>query len=274
MRRHTGEDGESDNRRLTLAFSIEGGIEGRAHGCRLGADGRRDLARHGRPAHRAALAGPGGRALFAGSHHPIIRGGSHFGGYLVRVRSALVWLRLEHENHPGAQPDVIVLVHNLDYRQDRDVCTYGIAPSASAAAGQGNHAHSHPRRRRGAVLAVVDVRGCNAIIYMQGSRPVVISPGVILLFRRPPASSSGRAFSMEVPMAETTLQTIPCKTCAATFAEVRCDDETGRMFVVTEAGATTFEQTDDSRPYVERALTAMMTRCESGKCKAAQRLLN
>ena len=75
-------------------------------------------------------------------------------------------------------------------------------------------------------------------------------------------------------MAETTLQTIPCKTCAATFAEVRCDDETGRMFVVTEAGATTFEQTDDSRPYVERALTAMMTRCESGKCKAAQRLLN
>ena len=113
---HGGRDGsvterDAGCRPLSLAFSIEGSIEGRAHGCRLGAYGRRDRARYGRPARRAALAGPGGRALFAGSHHPILRVRSHGGGYLVRVRSALVWLRLEHENHPASHPHVIVLVH-------------------------------------------------------------------------------------------------------------------------------------------------------------------
>ena len=42
--------------RSTLTLGVKGGIEGRAHGCRLGADGLGDRARYGRPAGRAALA--------------------------------------------------------------------------------------------------------------------------------------------------------------------------------------------------------------------------
>ena len=42
-----------------------------AHGCRLGADGRGDLARYGRPAWRAPLARSGGRTLGAGKYEAI-----------------------------------------------------------------------------------------------------------------------------------------------------------------------------------------------------------
>ena len=63
-----------NGRRLPLTL----GGECDADGCRLGSDCRGDLARYGRPAWRAALAGRRGRALFAGSHHPIIRIRSHF----------------------------------------------------------------------------------------------------------------------------------------------------------------------------------------------------
>ena len=134
---------------LPLSLGCKGRSERSADGCRLGADGRGDLARYGRPAHRPALAGRRGRALFAGSHHPIIRIRSHFGCYLVRVRSALVWLRLEHENRPGAQPDVEVLVHDPiigriativptasrpAHRQRRG---WGIMPAATRGAVQG-----------------------------------------------------------------------------------------------------------------------------------------
>ena len=56
---------------LPLPLGCKGRSERSADGCRLGADGRRDLARYGRPAHRSALAGPSGRALFAGKYEAI-----------------------------------------------------------------------------------------------------------------------------------------------------------------------------------------------------------
>ena len=73
---HGGRDGsvterDAGCRPLSLTFSIEGGIKGRAHGCRLGADGLGDRARYGRPAGRPALAGRRGRALFAGKYQAI-----------------------------------------------------------------------------------------------------------------------------------------------------------------------------------------------------------
>ena len=50
-------------RRLSAAASAD------THGCRIGADGRGDLARYGRPAGRAALARSGGRAVLAGKDY-------------------------------------------------------------------------------------------------------------------------------------------------------------------------------------------------------------
>ena len=84
---HGGRDGsvterDAGCRPLSLTLGGERGIEGRAHGCRLGADGRGDLARYGRPAHRAALAWRRGRALFAGKYagHPIFVGAARILG--------------------------------------------------------------------------------------------------------------------------------------------------------------------------------------------------
>ena len=54
-----------------LPFGGERSIERSADGCRLGADGRGDLARYGRPAWRAALARSGGRALGAAKYEAI-----------------------------------------------------------------------------------------------------------------------------------------------------------------------------------------------------------
>ena len=60
-----------NGRRLPLTLGVEGSVECRAHGCRIGSDGRRDLTRHGRPAGRAALARSRARAVFAGKYEAI-----------------------------------------------------------------------------------------------------------------------------------------------------------------------------------------------------------
>ena len=93
-----------------------------AYGCRLGADGRRDLPRHGRPSRRAPLRGPGGWTLGAGEHQTIrlsgtLLGRPAVGGGAIRERAG------NHgEDAPGAQPSVKVRHHDPDYRQARNDC--------------------------------------------------------------------------------------------------------------------------------------------------------
>ena len=91
-----------DNRRSTLTLGGERGIEGGAHGCRIGADGRRYLTRHGRPAGRAALAGRRGRALFAGKYEAIPFVGAQLLGVAVCGARHSVRAAVHREHAPRA----------------------------------------------------------------------------------------------------------------------------------------------------------------------------
>ena len=76
---------------LPLPLGCKGRSERSADGCRLGADGRGDLARYGRPAWRAALARSGGRTLGADEYHAIrlvgpLSGPPAVGGGAIRMR--------------------------------------------------------------------------------------------------------------------------------------------------------------------------------------------
>ena len=145
MRRHTGEVGDA------LTLGGERGIEGGAHGCRIGADGRCDLARYGRPAGRAALAGLRGRALFAGKYEAIPFVGPQLLGVAVCGARHSVRAADHGEHAPCPQPSVKVWLHApiIGRMQESLRVT---APSASAAAGRWNHARSQPEGRTGAVL--------------------------------------------------------------------------------------------------------------------------
>ena len=57
--------------RLSLTLGVEGSGEGDPHGCRLGSDGRGDLARYGRPAGAPSLTRRRGRALGAAKYEAI-----------------------------------------------------------------------------------------------------------------------------------------------------------------------------------------------------------
>ena len=96
------------------AFPLGGECRGEcdADGCRLGADGRGDLAGHGRPAHRAALAGPGGRAVLAGKYEAIRLVGPLLGRPAVGRGAIREWAGRHREHAPGAQPSVKVWLHD------------------------------------------------------------------------------------------------------------------------------------------------------------------
>ena len=86
-----------------LTLCGEGSIEGRTHRCRLGTYGGCDLARHGRPAHRAALAGRSGRTLGAAKYEAI-----PFVGALLRrpaVRRGAIRERLRHHREDATAPE-------------------------------------------------------------------------------------------------------------------------------------------------------------------------
>ena len=140
-------------RRLSLTLGGECRIEGRADGCRLGSDGRGDLARYVRPAGRAALAGLGSRALFAGKYEAIRLVGAQLLGVAVCGARHSVRAGYHREDAPRAQPSVKVWLHApiIGRMQESLRVT---APSASAAARWWNHTCRHPRRRSGPFWAV------------------------------------------------------------------------------------------------------------------------
>ena len=101
-----------NGRRLPLPLGVKGGGEGSAHGCRLGADGRGDLARHGRPAWRAALARRRGRALGAAKYEAIPFVGPLLGRPAVTGGPICERARHHREHATGAEPSVKMGLHN------------------------------------------------------------------------------------------------------------------------------------------------------------------
>ena len=100
-----------NGRRLPLTLGGECSGECSAHGCRLGADGRGDLARYGRPAHRAALARRRGRALGAAKYEAIPFVGPLLGRPAVTGGPICERARNHRVHAPGAQPSVKVGLH-------------------------------------------------------------------------------------------------------------------------------------------------------------------
>ena len=140
-----------NGRRLPLTLGGECPGECRAHGCRLGADGRGDLARHGRPAWRAALARSGGRTLGAGKYEAIPFVGAQLLGVAVCGARHSVRAAYHRVHAPCPQPSVKVWLHApiIGRMQESLRLT---APSASAAARWWNHASGHHAGRGGPVL--------------------------------------------------------------------------------------------------------------------------
>ena len=132
-------------RLLPLPFGGERSIEGGADGCRLGADGRCDLARYGRPAVRAALARSGERTLGAAKYEAI-----RFVGPLLRrpaVRRGAIRERAgNHRVHaPGAQPSVKVGLHAPSIGRIATI----VAADRAQRIGRGEVVESCPRAPRG-----------------------------------------------------------------------------------------------------------------------------
>ena len=141
---------------LPLPLGCKGRSERSADGCRLGADGRCDLTRHGRPAWRAALARSGGRTLGAAKYEAIPFVGAQLLGVAVCGARHSVRAAYHRVHAPCPQPSVKVWLHApiIGRMQGSLRVT---APSASAGAKWQNHAGSHPEGRRGAVTG--EIRG-------------------------------------------------------------------------------------------------------------------
>ena len=100
-----------------------------AHGFRLGADGRGDLARHNRPAWRAALARSSGRTFGAGEYQAIRLPWPLLRRPAVRRGAIREGPRYHREDAPGAQPSVKMRLHAPQYRQDRNDCCDRLRPA-------------------------------------------------------------------------------------------------------------------------------------------------
>ena len=131
--------------RSTLTLGVKGGIEGRAHGCRLGADGLGDRARYGRPAGRAALARRRGRAGFAGKYQAIPFVGAQLLGVAVCGARHSVRAAVHGEHAPRAQPSVKMRLHAPEYRQDARI----LAPDRAQRIGSGEVVMTRRYRERG-----------------------------------------------------------------------------------------------------------------------------
>ena len=123
----------------------EGRIEGGANGCRIGSDGRGDLARDRRPAWRPSLAGRSGRALGAAKYEAI-----RFVGPLLRrpaVRRGAIRERAGNyrEDAPGAQPCVVMGFHAPSIGRQATI----VAADRAQRIGRGEVVESYPQPPRG-----------------------------------------------------------------------------------------------------------------------------
>ena len=123
----------------------EGRIEGGANGCRIGSDGRGNLARHGRPAGRASLAGARGRAVLAAKYEAIrlvgpLPGRPAVSGSAVRERP-----RHHREDATGAQPCVVMGFHAPSIGRQATI----VAADRAQRIGRGEVVESYPQPPRG-----------------------------------------------------------------------------------------------------------------------------
>ena len=131
------------SRALPLGGECSG--ECSAYGCRLGADGRGDLARYGRPAWRAALARSGGRALGAAKYEAIRFVGPLLGRPAVRRGAIRERAGNYREDAPGAQPCVVMGFHAPSIGRLATI----VAPDRAQRIGRGEVVESCPERPRG-----------------------------------------------------------------------------------------------------------------------------
>ena len=134
-----------NGRRLPLPLGGKRGIEGGAHGCRIGVKGHGDLTRHGRPAHRSALARRRGRALGAAKYEAIPFVGPLLGRPAVTGGPICERARHHREHATGAEPSVKMGLHNPNIGRIATI----VAGDRAQRIGSGGVGESCPQPPRG-----------------------------------------------------------------------------------------------------------------------------